>query len=85
MLPVIIALIGLFVFFLVISVLRLREAIRIQAADEFNILGHDVTVEAINVRLKQMSQPKAASSSNLAPQAAESAPKMYQAEDSPKP
>lgn len=65
MLPVIIALIGLSVFLLVISVIRLREAFRIQTAEQFNVDGHDVTVEAIKVRLEQLSQPQSTFSSNL--------------------
>ena len=79
MLPVIIALIGLSVFCLVISVIRLLEAIRIQTAEQFNIDGHDVTVEAINVRIKQISQPKAAISSNLAEAIDTSEPEANQA------
>ena len=65
MLPVIIALIGLSVFLLVISVIRLREAIRIQSAEQFNVGGRDVTVQAVVVRLQQINQPKAASPTNL--------------------
>jgi GPH family glycoside/pentoside/hexuronide:cation symporter len=80
MLPIIIALIGLSLFCLVISVIRLREAIRIQTAEQFNIDGHDVTVKSINVRLQQMSQPKAKSSSNLTPESGASVPVTDQKE-----
>lgn len=44
-LPIIVALLGFFTFLFFISVLRLREAVRIQSAGQFVVGGRDVTLE----------------------------------------
>ena len=44
---------------------QIAHTIDISDDSSVNIDGHDVTVDAIKVRLEQLSQPQASSSSNL--------------------
>ena len=70
--PIIVALIALFVVFLIISLLRLKEALRLKSTDQFTVDGTDHTVAVIAARLDQITGTPSELESNIegGPQAA---------------
>ena len=82
--PIIVAMIALFVVFLVISLLRLKEALRLKSTDQFTVGDRDHTVAVITARLVQIKGTPCKLKSNIEGGALAAAPQLFP-EPQPKP
>ena len=68
-LPIIVAMLALFVVYLCVSLLRLKEALRLRSTDEFSISGTDHLVAVATARLAQIQGKASPLHSNIEPAA----------------
>ena len=66
-LPIIVAMLALFVVYLCVSLLRLKEALRLRSTDEFSISGTDHLVAVATARLAQIQGKASPLHSNIEP------------------